>query len=195
MPERLDVTTLFSSLQSELNARVIARASINSAHIQTILLFIGGYIISKYTTPTPAGPNFLAPFLICGIIPMISWYFISIYAHNDMQIGLLNRTLRRIEDVSGIDDKLRFFKRESDSGSKSFHARQQSHFAVFMLCLVSPIIIFTDKLIYMILNKKTELILDHPTLIVISIVIFLSLINIITLIRLNKARALLANME
>lgn len=184
MPNKIDEATLFSALQSELNARVSARAAINTSHIQTIIFFVGGYVIVKNTTS--ASP--WLPYMFSTIIPIISYYFVSLYRHNDLQIGLLNRSLRKLEQNSSVQDDLRFFQVGSFSGSQSYEARSISHFAVMMLCLASPLLIFIDSLFSFIFVPGGIVSLSGPQVFVVSITSIISFINVYSLVRLDKRR-------
>lgn len=148
----IDEKTVFSSLQTEINARVIARASINSFHFQVILAFASACITLKVAAEaTPDNTKILLGnlFFIAGlIIPLASLYYISLYIHNDMQIGLLNKCMRKIEEKSEISDDIKFYK-IGGIYSQSFNARKWSHYAVLALSTTSPSITLIEQLYHL----------------------------------------------
>ncbi|MBP2158411.1 MULTISPECIES: hypothetical protein [Asticcacaulis] len=182
----IDEKTLFSGLQSELNSRVIARASINTAHIQTVVTFTAGYIAARASSNFDSS-GYLG-YIVGAIIPMVSYYFISLYRHHDMQIGLLNRTLRRIEDSSEISDMHRFFKVGGDSGAKSYKARNISNMAVIWLCFLSPVVIFLDYVILFANNGFSWPEFSNIDYIFVTWVASLTAWNFWSLLRLGKFR-------
>lgn len=132
----IDEKTLFSALYGELNARVSARTTANTAHMQTIAIFASASVVAMIGAETTvSGMQFGSPiyYFLAGFMPLISFYFLSIYDQHDRQIGLLNRHLRKIEEKSQIENELKFFTRRAETGLASFGARFQAHFAITAL--------------------------------------------------------------
>ena len=143
----IDQKTLFTALQAELNSRVIARVTINTAHLQTIIIFVAAFIAAKVAanSSTPLAAVTRYSYFITMIMPLISCYFVMLYKHNDMQIGLLNLCLRRIEEHSqdALAENIQFYK-NNGCYEDSFRARTFSHGAVIGLCLFSPLLVVGD---------------------------------------------------
>lgn len=144
MGDSIDDKTLFGALHGELNTRISARAAISTAHLQTIVAFAAGFIVTKNVGFALAQPMANIALLICVMMPAISFYFIALYAHNDLQIGLLNQCLREIEERNTtLPAEVRFY-RKGGLYSASFEARWYSHSAVIMLAMLSPVLLIAD---------------------------------------------------
>lgn len=146
----LDDKAVFAALQSELNSRISTRASINTAHLQTVVALVAGFIAARAVKGDCVGTSERIEFFsyyLAATIPFISVYFVSLYKHNDIQIGLLNLALKRIEARSWktLPDSIRFYKVGGDFRA-SFEARKVSHRAVIGLCCVSPILVLGGSL-------------------------------------------------
>ena len=126
---------LFAGLHGEMAARISTRASINTSHLTLVLLFAGSTLLSSFDQ------NQYNKIVIMCIIPLVSSYFVSLYIHNDRQIGLINHTLSKIENGSDIDKKYRFYAVGSKIGEAAFFGRKISNAAVGFLCLLSPALI------------------------------------------------------
>lgn len=193
MSNCVDEKTLFAGLHGELNSRVGARAAISTAHLQTIVAFAAGFLITKASGPTEGGPSQTAALalMICGLMPAISYYFISLYAHNDLQIGLLNQCLRELEERNlELPEVVRFY-RMNGPYSASYDARGFSHAAVIMLAMLSPILITIDTLIRIGPSSFDALMTmtDNPAVIVVVVLfLLLNVHNLWRLIWLSKER-------
>lgn len=147
-------STIFNSLHSELGARISTRASINTAHIQTIMTFAGGYLFATVAAKEISNHAIYLPYAISVIIPCISYYYIALYRHNDMHIGLLNLLFRKIEEEHGstLSKEIRFYALDGFY-QDSFRARRISHRAIYFLCLLSPILIVLDSLFRLLVEQ------------------------------------------
>lgn len=144
MSDPIDDKALFGALHGELNTRISARAAISTAHLQTIVAFAAGFIVTKNVDLALAQPMANIALLICVMMPAISFYFIALYAHNDLQIGLLNQCLREIEERNTtLPPEIRFY-RKGGLYSASYEARWYSHSAVIMLSMLSPVLLIAD---------------------------------------------------
>lgn len=177
---KIDARTLFAALQGEMNSRITARAAINVAHLQVIMAFAGAYLVSAAVDAKGAG--FAA--VISALIPLVSFYFVSLYSHNDIQIGLLNRTLRRIEDLSDLPEQLRFLTVGAESGEASYAARRISHRAVVLLCLTSPALVVAS----MVMRPWSGPLTDPLPWLALAFAVAISLANWLRLRRVQKKR-------
>lgn len=145
--DQVDAKVMFQALQTELNARVQSRAAINTTHIQTIVALVVGYFVTRANTATASTDIPVLPYLIATLIPFVSYYFVGLYRHNDMQIGLLNKCLGRIEDQSARLEYANRFYRVGGDYAISWDARAHSHAALWWLCCASPILYVAELLI------------------------------------------------
>lgn len=111
------------------------------------MAFAGGYLAAKLTVPQSPQLTYLT-YTISAIIPCISYYFIALYRHNDMHIGLLHLLFRKIEEEHAdlLGNEVRFYAIDGFY-KDSFDARKISHRAIYLLCLLSPMLIITDSAI------------------------------------------------
>lgn len=188
-----DSKTLFTSLQAELNSRVLSRVSINIGHMQTITAFSAGFIITRIAHGNYI--NIYAPHFFLLVIPFISYYFISLYIHNDLQIGFLNKYLNKIESHSAIPVSLRFYDRNKSVGRMSFEARGVSSHAIKWMCVVSPVIFVIDTILNFSYNRDIDPMLSFISTISIIISICMSNVNYLRLSDLDEERKRILDLD
>jgi hypothetical protein len=139
-PDRtLDAKTLYNATQTEMNSRLQIRTNIHISHI-TIIGAVTGYY---------AGLNaqdHVIIYLLPATIPLISYYFISLYLTNEANLKNLER---------GLVDLERLCRLYVDGGLPSRFIHKQPFarlsrdrvISLVGLCFVSPVVVVAD-LIY-----------------------------------------------
>ena len=191
---KLDLGVLFSALHGELNARVIARTTINVAHLQSILIFSGGFILTDDSGLKLGGSGqSLLQYAFSSVIPLISFYFVSLYRHNELQIGTLTRHLRLIESTGDIAEPLRFYPARSRGGIDSRAAWSISHRSIILLCCTSPALILLERAFDAIYEQPAVAQFDGSTALFFGFSFLVSAANVHALMKLRRTRDPLAD--
>jgi hypothetical protein len=180
----VDEKTLFAALQGELNSRAQARAAINTTHIQTIMVFTGGYLAARVTGEATNGSIAL---VISTLFPLASAYFVSLYGHNDTLIGSLNRSLRKLEEKGSVELALRYY--DVGATGRNLNARRSSHVAVMLLCATCPFLLGLEYMFSWLDDFKIPPLPDRKTWAAFIIIGCVTAANILRLINLNRKRA------
>ena len=152
--DKIDIKNIWTALSTEVNARLSSRTTIHIAHIQIILAVAAAFISIKGAKYIYSVSDIQArrlddfSFCLSAIIPLISLYFVLLFQQVDMQIGLLYRYLRRIQDDSiKITESFRFYGGEQESMATP---RRRSHIAIMLLCGTSPILLFLNYIVVLV---------------------------------------------
>jgi hypothetical protein len=172
----IDAKTRYNAAQSELNARLQVRANINISHIIVIAAASGTYSAIK-----PDNSHIFG-FIIAAAVPLITFYFISMFIHNESNISNLIRNLVELEQSS---DKLDIstpmssrFKHSPETISQTYRFSSGRVKSLVGLCFISPILIILDISNHIFFEEKAADFTQAQVVTIVWIFIFCSTISI-----------------
>jgi len=150
----LNAVSRFSAAHSEINARISSRANLNIGHLAGVTSVTALYYTAMFAAaehPNLGIQNYYP--LIAIAIPLISTYFVSLYVHNDIIIGLLGAFCAAIEAAEENEAQDCRLPRWFGGGAaedqdvwlyEALAARKWADWSVIGLCAVSPCVVFVD---------------------------------------------------
>lgn len=155
----IDIRSRFAAGQSEINSRLELRAQLQIYHAVMI-----GVITTIFFTLIKDEHKFVLP-LFTILIPLVSFYFVLLYIHNDKIIGILsafNRSLEAISESVNSEAKLpRWFRGGAADGqdtwmSEALEARKLGNQATVLITMVSPVITLVELVISRLPIRRIE---------------------------------------